>query len=105
MAEQVQEIFDGLDFYVPAFEVRLKGRSLDRDVLRDVLSVTYTDSLEKLDSCQLTLNNWDAEKRTFKYLEFDDPTNPPPFMPGAAIELYMGYHDKGDLTLMLRGQI
>ena len=92
-------IYTNYDFYVPAFEVRLQGQPLDRAVIRDVLSVTYTDSLDKLDSCQFTINNWDASQRRFKYSDSNL------FDPGTAIELYIGYYDRGDLTLMLRGQI
>lgn len=92
-------IYTNYDFYVPAFELKIKGRNLDREVVRDVISVSYTDSLDKLDSCQFTLNNWDAETRTFKY------NNSDLFDPGTSIELYIGYYDRGGLTLMLRGQI
>jgi phage protein D len=92
-------IYTDYDFYVPAFEVKIKGRSLDRDVLRDVIQVSYTDSLGQMDSCELTINNWDAEARTFKYSDSDI------FDPGGQIELYMGYYDRGGLTLMLRGTI
>jgi phage protein D len=99
MSENPIHIYTDYDFYVPAFEVRIKGRSLDRDVLRDVVSVSYTDSLGRMDSCELTLNNWDADKRDFKYIDSDL------FDPGGQIELYMGYYDKGGLTLMLRGTI
>lgn len=105
MTETATAIYTHYDFYVPAFEVKIKGQSLDREVIRDVLSVTYTDSLDKLDSCQLTLNNWDAERREFKYLDQEDYQSPVNFDPGGEIELYMGYHDRGGLTLMLRGTI
>ncbi len=103
MTEQPIQIYSNYDFYVPAFELKIKGQSLERDVIRDVISVSYTDSLDKLDSCEITLNNWDADKRAFKYS--DPQTSPVSFDPGAEIELYMGYYDRGGLTLMLRGQI
>lgn len=103
MAENPIPIYSDYDFYVPAFELKIKGQSLERDVIRDVISVSYSDSLDKLDSCEITLNNWDAEKRAFKYS--DPQTSPVSFDPGAEIELYMGYYDRGGLTLMLRGQI
>lgn len=99
MAENPVPIYTNYDFYVPAFEVKIKGQSLKRDVIHDVISVSYTDSLDKLDSFQITLNNWDADARDFKYSD----TNI--FDPGAEVELYMGYYDRGGLTLMLRGQI
>jgi phage protein D len=103
MSENPIPIYSDYDFYVPAFEMKIKGQSLERDVIRDVISVSYTDSLDKLDSCEITLNNWDGDKRAFKYS--DPQTSPVNFDPGAEIELYMGYYDRGGLTLMLRGQI
>lgn len=103
MTEKPIPIYTDYDFYVPAFELKIKGQSLARDVLRDVISVSYSDSLDKLDSCEITLNNWDAEQRTFKYS--DPQTSPVSLDPGAEIELYMGYYDRGGLALMLRGQI
>lgn len=92
-------IYTNYDFRIPAFEVKVEDFNLPRNVVRDVVSVSYTDSLDKLDSCQFTLNNWDAEKRSLKY------SDSALFNPGKAIELYMGYHDRGGMTLMLRGQI
>jgi phage protein D len=104
-SEQPTAVYTHYDFYVPAFELKIKGQSLDREVIRDVLSVTYTDSLDRLDSCQITLNNWDAERREFKYLDQENYKSPVTFDPGAEIELSMGYYDRGGLTLMLRGVI
>jgi uncharacterized protein len=105
MTETKTAVYSHYNFYVPAFEVKIKGQSLDREVIRDVISVTYSDSLDKLDTCQITLNNWDAERREFKYLDQTDYTAPVNFDPGGQIELYMGYYDRGGLTLMLRGTI
>ena len=47
-------------FYVPQFEVRIEGVGLPRDVLRDVVQVTYKDNIKEIDSFELTVNNWDA---------------------------------------------
>jgi len=99
MAESPIPIYTNYDFYVPSFEIKLKGQDIKEEVLRDVISVSYTDSLDKLDSCQFTINNWDAGQRTFKYSDSAQ------FNPGTAIELRMGYADKGGTTLMLRGEI
>ena len=88
MAEKPIPIYSDYDFFVPAFELKSKGQSLARDVIHDVISVSYTDNLDKLDSCEITLNNWDADKRTFKYS--DPETSRVNFDPGAEIELYMG---------------
>jgi phage protein D len=93
-------VHDKYDFYVPAFELWLEGRRTEPEVMHDVVSVSYTDSLDKLDSCQFTVNNWDEVQRSFKYSDSDR------FNPGKAIELRMGYRTReGELPLMLRGHI
>lgn len=73
------------------------------EVLNDVVSVTYEDSLDQLDSCQITLNNWDADLRDFKYLDPNGAGGR--FKPGTGLDLSIGYHDRGGLTPMLSGQI
>lgn len=55
-------------FYVPQFEIRIEGANLPRNVLRDVSQVTYHDSLTEIDGFEITVNNWDADLRTFKYV-------------------------------------
>jgi uncharacterized protein len=87
------------DFFVPAFELKVGTRSLAKDVVRDVLSVSYKDSLTEIDSFEIVINNWDAESRTFKYC--DDKR----FDPGVEVELSMGYHGKPGLDLMISGEI
>jgi phage protein D len=98
-AVQPIDIFTDTDFYVPAFEVRLNGQKQGGDVVRDVLQVSYRDNLEEIDSFELTVNNWDADRNTFKYSDGDT------FVPGAKVELRMGYLGKSALRLMLRGEI
>ena len=56
------------DFYVPRFEIKIAGANLPQNVLRDVMQVTYKDSVKEIDSFEITVNNWDAEKREFKYV-------------------------------------
>jgi uncharacterized protein len=93
-----QPIYTGQDFYVPAFEMRLRGANVSRDVIRDVMQVSFKDSLTEVDSLDVTINNWDAQTRAFKYSDaylFD---------PGTEIELWMGYHDSS-LKLMITGEI
>ena len=53
-------IYEGQDFYVPAFEVKLDGRPPGRDVIRDILSVSYKDSLQEIDSFEITdpIDGW-----------------------------------------------
>lgn len=86
------------DFYVPAFAVKLRGRELEDDVVNDILQVSYRDNIKEIDSFEITINNWDADKRDFKYIDQDL------FDPGKELELSMGYHGQ-DLQLMITGQI
>lgn len=97
------------DFYVPAYKILINGDPLRYE--RDIQSVTYTDSLDAIDSCQLVVNNWDPDKLTnnpgqaslspFKYS--DENT----FVPWQDMELWMGYYRNGneDFRLMLAGEI
>src|SRR5215510_2814994 len=102
------------DFYVPRFEIKIAGANLRLDVLRDVIQVTYKDSIKELDSFELTINNWDADKRDFKYVgsetkESLDEKEPKSYNPlhrlfqpcRHEVEVFMGYG--GDLKLMLKG--
>ncbi len=107
-----QESVEQNGFYVPQFEVRIKGVGLPRDVLRDVREVTYHDDIDAIDGFQITVNNWDPNKRVYKYVGSEttqslqgssnesvlqrlfDPCN-------KKVELYMGY--VGNLQLMMTG--
>lgn len=103
-------------FYVPQFELRIEGAGLPKYVLRDVVEVTYKDKIDEIDSCELTINNWDATRRTFKYVgaeELDDKGEPRDknnsaavnwkmFDPcGKKVELFLGY--AGQLERMIIG--
>lgn len=90
-------------FYVPHFEVIIAGRGLPDDVVRDVMQVSYKDSIEEIDSFELTINNWDAQTGTFKYEPPSEPANEKMFDPGQKIELWMGYLN--NMRLMLVGEI
>jgi phage protein D len=105
-------------FYVPSFEIRLKasggapkGEKLPASIVRDVTQVTYKDNVNEIDSFELTINNWDATTRDFKYtgLEGTEPDDAPrlrflkTFDPGKQLELWMGY--AGQLRLMMTGEI
>jgi phage protein D len=93
-------VYAGQDFYVPAFRLMIRGK--DAEVRNnDVISVTYEDSLDKIDSFNLTVMNWDPEKRTFKYSDSHM------FDPGQEVELFMGYYQNGndELQSMLIGRI
>lgn len=104
MTTDLVAIYRGQDFYVPSFKVLVGNQVLRGDVIRDVISVSYTDHLEQVDSFEMVINNWDAESRDFKYL---DETL---FDPGKKVALWMGYFGKEKsgrerMRLMLTGEI
>jgi uncharacterized protein len=68
-----QESHDQAGFYVPRFEIRIEGAGLPRDVLRDVIQLTYRDSIREIDSFELTVNNWDPGTNSFKYVGSETP--------------------------------
>jgi phage protein D len=92
-------IYARQDFYVPRFEVKVGTRPLDREAVHDIKAVTYEDSLDEIDGFEITINNWDAEKRAFKYTDTDI------FDPGKTVELSMGYYGATPLRLMVTGEI
>src|SRR5260370_32539202 len=94
------EIFPGQDFYVPAFRLMVQGEN-EFVPNNDILSVTYQDSLTEIASFDITVNNWDAERLTFKYSDGDT------FDPWKDVELHMGYYRNGqaELRRMLVGEI
>jgi phage protein D len=99
-------------FYTPRFEVRIEGANLPRNVLRDVTSITYHDNIHEIDGFELTVNNWDADTRSFKYVGSETSAQLEPSHPDSArlrlfepcvkqVEIRMGY--LGQLTLMVKG--
>lgn len=99
-------------FYVPVFAIKMAGGHLAGQVIRDVMEVTYQDSVDSLDSFELTINNWDAGTRLCKYIgkgvkDADEMI----FAPGQELQLYMGYQQPGAgrslkyLKYMMKGQI
>ena len=98
------------DFYVPRYEIKTAGANLPQNVVRDVLQVTYSDNVKELDSFELTVSNWDADKREFKYVgsETSDSLAKNPlhqlFNPSRhGVEVTMGYGK--NLTLMMKGDL
>ena len=94
-------IYRGNDFYIPSFEVVLGDRKQSGGVVRDIMQVVYRDDVEAIDSFELTVNNWDADSRKFKYSDQDT------FEPSKTVELRMGYLGSGGsgLSTMIRGTI
>ena len=89
-------------FYVPRFEVYIEVKKLERNIINDILQVTYKDSINDIDSFTLEINNWDAEKRTFKFAP-PQPNFEEIFDPGKKIEIWMGYYK--NTRRMMRGVI
>ncbi len=99
-------------FYVPRFELRIDGAGLPRNVLRDVIELTYKDDVKKLDSFELTVNNWDADKGRFKYVGSESKADLEGGSPDSIryrlfepchkqVVLRMGY--RGELPVLLTG--
>ena len=93
----------GESFYVPVYEVKIAGRGLPDDILRDVMRVSYRDSVQEIDSFDLTINNWDAQERKLKYEPPSRGGYQGIFDPKQKVELHMGY--LGNTRLMLTGEI
>ena len=100
------------NFHIPQFEVRIEGASLPRNVLRDVRTISYTDSIDHIDGFTIEVNNWDPTRHAFKYVGseteaqlqagHEDAPRYRLFEPcGKEVEIRMGYH--GDIQSMLRG--
>src|SRR5258706_8940474 len=97
------------DLYVPSYKVILLGQKLGPEVVRDITSVTYKDSIDQIDSFEIALSNWDSGQSTYqdikqrKYKYSDQDL----FDPGKKIELWMGYYGANDTNLrkMLTGEI
>ncbi len=100
------EIYKHQDFYVPAFIIKVENEEVERVVMNDIMSVTYTDSLANVDSFEMTVNNWDAAARTFDDTAFKY-SNSNTFNPWKDVEVQMGYYRNGrsELRTMLIGEI
>lgn len=90
-------------FYVPYFQVFVADEKLPADVVKDLIQVTYKDSVQDIDGFDLTINNWDAGKAKFKYEPPSSPDFKGIFDPGKKLDLWMGYQD--DSELMVSGVI
>lgn len=87
------------DLFVPAFEVLVGQQKLNREIVHDVLDVSFHDSIEELGGFSLTLSNWDAERYVYAYS--DQHT----FDPGKRLDIRMGYQGSGRMAWMVRGII
>jgi Bacteriophage probable baseplate hub protein len=86
-------------FYAPAFEVRFsrgggQNQPLPEDVVRDVMEVTFHDSIDTVDTFTLTLNNWDATSRELLFIGSGNRSQLELLQPGNTIQLLMGYQGR-----------
>lgn len=98
-------------FRVPRYELRIHGSTPDPRVQRDILELTYRDAVEQIDSFEITVANWDPQRRRHPYIGSEGMPGDTPadaaelqrlFEPcNKQVELFMGYGD--DLVLLLRG--
>ncbi len=90
-------------FFVPTFRVEVQRRELPAEVIRDVIEVSYQDSVDDIDSFDMTISNYHAQSHKPKYEPPYSDDYAGLFDPGQEIKLWMGY--KGDEQLMLSGEI
>jgi phage protein D len=100
-----QDVFVGQDFYAPGFRVVVGGKEL-RQIETDVVSVSYTDKNNEIDSVELTVNNWDPDglgpgRGWWKYSDANT------LDPWQDVELWMGYYRAGndELRRMMVGEL
>jgi phage protein D len=100
-----QDVYVGQDFYVPGYRIVVGGKEL-RQIESDVISVTYTDKNNELDSAELTVNNWDPDGRGpgrgwWKFSEGNA------LDPWQDVEIWMGYYRGGrdELRRMMVGEL
>lgn len=103
-------------FFVPSFRIKLNGQDTGREVIADVLEVSFVDDLENIDSFEFVLNDWDAARGRPKFsspwdasgqlLTLSEGGPPVPvFEPGANVSLFMGYAEEGELPLIMAGEV
>lgn len=53
---------------VPRFELSIDGVRPENHILRDIVELTYRDNIDQIDGFELTVGNWDAARRRYKYI-------------------------------------
>ncbi len=111
-----ETFLSGRQFLTPAFRIELEGRDAGREVIADVLEVSFTDDLEAIDSFEFLLHDWDPVALRTRYSSpWDENGQPfrlheggpevPNFEPGAKVTLYLGYLEDGALPLIMQGEV
>ncbi|MBV9272120.1 MAG: hypothetical protein JO165_13585, partial [Candidatus Eremiobacteraeota bacterium] len=99
-------IYTGNDMYVPTFKVRVRQQDVPAAVLRDIVSVTYKDSLTEFDSVDLILNNWDDSRsgRPTQFTYLVDEQSPYSdlftFDRSKMVEVQLGYEGVNVVTVL-----
>jgi phage protein D len=103
-------------FFAPAFRIKLNGQETGREVIADVLELSFVDDLENIDSFEFVLHDWDVARLRPKYSSPWDASGQlltlsdggpvvPVFAPGAEVSLFMGYNEDGELPLIMKGEV
>lgn len=112
----VETFAQGRNFLTPAFRIELNGQDAGREVISDILEVSFTSDLANIDSFEFVLHDWDPVGLRPRYSSpWDEAGMPlrlspggpevPNFEPGAQVRLYMGYLEDGDLPLIMDGEV
>jgi phage protein D len=111
-----ESFFTDRAFFAPAFRIKLDGQDTGRELIADVLEISFTDDLENIDSFEFVLHDWDDVRLRPKFsspwdesgqlltLSEGGPTVPV-FEPGAEVSLFMGYIEEGELPLIMEGEV
>jgi phage protein D len=107
MTEVMPLYSTGQAFYVPAFEIEVNGSPMPRNVVRDIVEVTFEDSVDGIDSFSYVVNNWDTDHLRPQFVgEGADERFWTQVQPGNGVRLSMGYRgDRTDLRLMTTGYL
>lgn len=109
-----EAISEGRTFYAPRFVIRVDGQEVDAHTVRDIIDVTFEDSLDALEYFEFTLHDWDPVRNTPKYSSpYDEGGAPqrvngaevPAFEPGLTAELQLGYYGPEEPVTKLVGTI
>lgn len=95
----------GQTFYVPAFEIRVNDAPMPLNIVRDILEVTFEDSVEGIDSFSFVMNNWDTDQVRPQFVgQGANEDFWALVQPGNGVRLSLGYRgNHTDLRLMTRG--
>ena len=86
-----------VDYYVPDFRIEIDGKQLSPETHGDVLELKVTLATDEIGSFDITLNNWNDEKLTFKY------SDSKALMIGNMVHVQLGYVNR--LRSVIHGPI